>query len=213
MVFYFTTRCGQYTIYMGRDKYENEGLIKYGQPEDCWFHVDDLSSAHVYLRLRPGMTMDDIPEDCLTDCTSLVKANSIQGCKKSSVYVVYTRWQNLKKTSDMVDGQVGYHRPHNVRRVKVEKNNAIVRQLEKTRREAFPDLAKEQQDRLDEMQAQKKADRRAEDKARQMEELERKREREEMSYDRIMRGGAMTSNTGTHFFFGWAGLHYLICSG
>jgi hypothetical protein len=146
------------------------------------------------------MTMDDIPEDCLTDCSSLVKANSIQGCKKSSVYVVYTRWQNLKKTSDMVDGQVGYHRPHNVRRVKAEKNNTIVRQLEKTRREAFPDLAKEQQDRLDEMQAQKKADRRAEDKARQMEELERKREREEMSYDRIMRGGAMTSNTGKLFF-------------
>ncbi len=99
MVFYFTTRCGNYTIYMGKDKYENEDLIKYGLPEDCWFHVDDLSSAHVYLRLKPGMTLDDIPEECLTDCCSLVKANSIQGCKKSSVYVVYTRWKNLKKVS------------------------------------------------------------------------------------------------------------------
>ena len=52
-------------IYMGRDKFENEELIKYGWPEDVWFavsrvpiaverrrfHVDDLSSAHVYLRL------------------------------------------------------------------------------------------------------------------------------------------------------------------
>lgn len=46
MVYYFTTRCGNYTIYMGKDKYENEDLIKYGLPEDCWFHVDDLSSAH-----------------------------------------------------------------------------------------------------------------------------------------------------------------------
>ena len=64
-----------------------------GHPEDCWFHVDDLSSAHVYLRLKPGQTMDDIPEDCLTDCCSLVKANSIQGCKKSEVYIVYTRWK------------------------------------------------------------------------------------------------------------------------
>eukprot|EP00956_Cyclotella_meneghiniana_P035477 scaffold115235_cov70-Cyclotella_meneghiniana.AAC.7 len=35
MVFYFTTRCGNYTIYMGKDKYENEDLIKYGLPEDC----------------------------------------------------------------------------------------------------------------------------------------------------------------------------------
>lgn len=47
MVFYFKSRCGQYTIYMGKDKYENEDLIKYGLPEDVWFHVDDLSSAHV----------------------------------------------------------------------------------------------------------------------------------------------------------------------
>ena len=99
MVYYFTTRCGNYTIYMGKDKYENEDLIKYGHPEDCWFHVDDLSSAHVYLRLKPDMTLDDIPDDCLIDCCSLVKANSIQGCKKSFVYVVYTRWKNLKKVS------------------------------------------------------------------------------------------------------------------
>ncbi|KAL7519258.1 hypothetical protein ACHAWX_004045 [Stephanocyclus meneghinianus] len=71
MVYYFTTRCGNYVIYMGKDKYENEDLIKYGHPEDCWFHVDDLSSAHVYLRLKPGMTLDDIPEDCLLDCCSV----------------------------------------------------------------------------------------------------------------------------------------------
>jgi hypothetical protein len=31
----------------------DEDLIKWGWPEDVWFHVDKLSSAHVYLRLRP----------------------------------------------------------------------------------------------------------------------------------------------------------------
>lgn len=46
-----------------------------------WFHVDDLSSAHVYLRMKPGITLDDITDDLLLDCASLVKANSIQGCK------------------------------------------------------------------------------------------------------------------------------------
>ncbi|KAL7513872.1 hypothetical protein ACHAXN_011186 [Cyclotella atomus] len=207
MVYYFTTRCGQYTIYMGKDKYENEDLIKYGLPEDCWFHVDDLSSAHVYLRLKPGMTLDDIPEDCLLDCSSLVKANSIQGCKKSSVYVVYTRWKNLKKaslfllwhpclsTSSMVDGQVGYHRPENVRRVKVDKNNSIVNQLNKTKQERHPDLAKEQQDRLNEIQAELKAKRREEDKAKMLVELERQRVKEERSYERIMTNDNMMSNT------------------
>lgn len=196
MVYYFKTRCGEYTIYMGKDKYENEELIKYGHPEDVWFHVDDLSSAHVYLRLKPGMTMDDIPDDALLDCCALDKANSIAGCKKSSVYVIYTRWKNLRKTPDMVEGQVGYHRPENVRRVKVEKNNTIVRQLEKTRREMFPDLAREQQDRLDEVQAEKKAQWRAEEKARRLEEAERRREKEERSYDRIMGQDKMTSNSG-----------------
>jgi NFACT protein RNA binding domain len=81
MVFYFQSRNGEYTYYMGKDKYENEDLIKYGLPEDVWFHVDDLSSAHVYLRMKPGMALDDIPEDILLECAALVKANSIQGCK------------------------------------------------------------------------------------------------------------------------------------
>ena len=39
------------------------------------------------------------------ECAQLVKANSIEGCKKKEVYVVYTRWRNLKKTSDMVVGE------------------------------------------------------------------------------------------------------------
>lgn len=30
----------------------DEDLIKWGWPEDVWFHVDKFSSAHVYLRLR-----------------------------------------------------------------------------------------------------------------------------------------------------------------
>lgn len=41
-------------MYMGKDKHENEDLIRYGIPEDVWFHVDNLSSAHVYLRMNRG---------------------------------------------------------------------------------------------------------------------------------------------------------------
>ena len=83
MVYFFTSNCGEYTIYMGKDKFENDELIKFGLPEDVWFHVDDLSSAHVYLRMKPGMVLDDITEDLLLQCSSLVKANSIAGCKVS----------------------------------------------------------------------------------------------------------------------------------
>jgi predicted ribosome quality control (RQC) complex YloA/Tae2 family protein len=66
-------------IYMGRDKYENEELITYGWDEDVWFHVDKLSSAHVYLRLNEGMAWDRIPEPLLQDLAQLTKANSIEG--------------------------------------------------------------------------------------------------------------------------------------
>lgn len=33
-------------------KHLDEDLIKWGWPEDVWFHVDKYSSAHVYLRLH-----------------------------------------------------------------------------------------------------------------------------------------------------------------
>jgi len=193
MVFYFKSRCGEFTIYMGKDKYENEDLIKYGQPEDVWFHVDDLSSAHVYLRMKPGMTMDDISEDLLLDCSALVKANSIAGCKKAEVYVVYTRWKNLKKTASMVDGQVGFHRPENVRRCKVEKNNPIVKQIEKTKEERHPDLYAEQQARLRKIQQQKKEHFKQLQKEKQIKKLEAEREKEMRSYDSLFVADNMTA--------------------
>jgi hypothetical protein len=55
-----------------------------------WFHVDKLSSAHVYLRLPPGLAWDAIPEPVLADCAQLVKANSIEGafpgCERRAVH-------------------------------------------------------------------------------------------------------------------------------
>jgi hypothetical protein len=46
------------------------------------FHVDDMSSAHVYLRLPDGVTIDSIPAGPLEDCAQLVKQNSIQGARR-----------------------------------------------------------------------------------------------------------------------------------
>lgn len=55
-------------IYVGKDKVENEDLIKFGWPEDIWFHADDHSSAHVYLRLLDGESFENIPIEVLEDC-------------------------------------------------------------------------------------------------------------------------------------------------
>ena len=100
MVLFFTPR-GRNLLYVGRDKFENEELIAHGLNCDVWFHVDAMSSAHVYLRLGRGQTIADISKEELEDAAQLTKANSILGHKASSVTVVYTPWANLRKTSDM----------------------------------------------------------------------------------------------------------------
>ena len=45
MVFYFVSNVVEppTTLFMGLDKYENEDLIKFGWPEDVWFHVDKVA--------------------------------------------------------------------------------------------------------------------------------------------------------------------------
>lgn len=55
-------------IYMGKDKFENEDLLKYGFPEDVWFHVDNFSSAHVYVRLKKGETYKDMNPYLIQEC-------------------------------------------------------------------------------------------------------------------------------------------------
>ncbi|EEB91798.1 hypothetical protein MPER_09786, partial [Moniliophthora perniciosa FA553] len=139
---------------MGKDKVENEELIKYAWPQDIWFHVDKPSSAHVYLRLPEGggsMTWETIPEVLLTDCAQLVKANSIEGNKKDNLTVIYTPADNLKKTGDTAVGQVSFHNDKKVKRVHVQKReNPIVNRLNKTKVERQVDHEQERVDRIKE---------------------------------------------------------------
>ena len=95
----------------------------------------------------------------------------------------------------MVDGQVGFHRPDNVRRMEVEKHNSIVRQIEKTKEERHPDLYAEQQARQKEIQRANKEQYKKDLKAKQLAEAQAQAEKEARSYDRIMNEDNMTSNT------------------
>ena len=128
----------------------DEDLIAHGWPEDVWFHVDNLSSAHVYLRLPnpDSESWTSIPKALLTDCAQLTKANSIDGNKKDNITIVYTPWSNLKKSGDMAAGQVGFKDTKLVKKVLVEtRENPIVNRLNKTKIEKFPDLRQEKAER------------------------------------------------------------------
>ncbi|KAL3498405.1 hypothetical protein ACH5RR_041137 [Cinchona calisaya] len=197
MVFYFKARpeAGDYTIFMGLDKYENEELIKYGFPEDIWFHVDKMSSAHVYLRLHKGQTIDNMPEGVLEDCAQLVKANSIQGNKVNNIDVVYTPWHNLKKTASMDVGQVGFHNSKMVRTVKVEKRiNEIVNRLNRSKVERNPDLKAEREEVNAAERAERKHQLREKKRREEMERLEKEQQAESRSYKNLMVADKMTSN-------------------
>ncbi|KAF8529316.1 cytoplasmic protein [Hysterangium stoloniferum] len=152
MVIFFksTTTNPPTVIYMGKDKVENEDLIKYAWPQDIWFHVDKLSSAHVYLRLPSSVkSWEEIPQPLLIDCAQLVKANSIEGNKKDNITIIYTPADNLKKTGDMATGQVSFHKDNRVKRVYVAKReNPIINRLNKTKVEKEVDHEQEKVERL-----------------------------------------------------------------
>lgn len=182
-------------IYVGKDKHENEDLIKYGLPQDIWFHVSDLSSAHVYLRLPQGQTMDNISQETLDDCIQLVKANSITGNKTNNIDIVYTPWSNLKKTASMEVGQVGFHSNKLVKKVRVEKRvNDIVNRLNKTKQELYPDLAAERETYDRGIRATKKAEVQDVKKAERAAKEEEQRQADLRSYKNVMTADSMSSN-------------------
>lgn len=157
--------------------------------------MDNVSSAHVYLRLQKGQTLDDIQNDVLVDACQLVKANSINGNKMNNIDIVYTMWENLKKAPSMDVGQVSFHNPKQVRKMRVEKRiNEVVNRLNKTKIETHPDFRGEREARdASERQDKKKVMKDQKDREK---EAERKRleESQTRSYASLHKEEKMTTN-------------------
>jgi hypothetical protein len=172
----------------GRDKYENEDLIRWAMPHDIWFHVDALSSAHVYLRLPPGVTIATIDPDTLEDAAQLVKANSIQGNKQNHLEIVYTPAANLRKTASMDVGQVGFIDQKAVHKVRVERRwNDIVNRLNKTKEELYPNLEQEREAWEREERGRNKEQAQAARAAEKEAAEEQRRAQEAQSYKGVLR--------------------------
>ncbi|KAK2625649.1 hypothetical protein QTJ16_004961 [Diplocarpon rosae] len=190
MVYYFTSNVVSPSaeIYAGKDKVENEDLIKYGLEEDIWFHADKLSSAHIYLRMKEGDSWESIDEGVLVDCAQLTKANSIEGNKKDNVTIIYTPWANLKKDGSMAVGQVGFKDPRKVKKILVpQRENPIVNRLNKTKVERFPDLQMEREEKLKAARKKDQAARliRKKEEARVAEERKQKKWQKDHAYDEL----------------------------
>ncbi|CAG8592084.1 5977_t:CDS:2, partial [Diversispora eburnea] len=195
MVYYFTSAVVDppAKIYMGKDKEENEELIKYGWEED--FHVHPHSSAHVYLRLQDKQSWENLSAELLNDCGQLVKDNSKDGRKEKSVTVVYTPWSNLMKTSRMETGEVSFHNQKLVKKMIVDqKDNKVIKRLEKTKIESYPDLNNE---KLTWEKEKRRLEREAKN-AKKKEELRLEWERKELAnknpYESLFNDADMRSN-------------------
>lgn len=182
-------------LFMGFDKHENEELIRWGWPEDVWFHVDKLSSAHVYIRLHQNQTIDDIPEPVIQDAVQLCKANSITGNKTNNLDVIYTMWSNLKKTPGMDVGQVAFHDDKAVRKVRVERRiNEIINRLNRTKTQSEPKFRDEREARDAEERRKQKLQMKKDkelDKEKQKEHEEQAKLRR---YESLMQSDLMNSN-------------------
>jgi len=145
------------------------------------FHVDNLSSAHVYLRLQDDESWENIPKELLEDCAQLTKANSIEGNKKDNITIIYTPWSNLLKNASMVTGQVSFHNPKLTRKILVAtRQNPIVNRLNKTKVESYPDLRAEKENYL---KTKRKEERRIREEKKNVEKRERK-ERDDLKWQK-----------------------------
>lgn len=201
MVYYFTSNVvsPSAAVYVGKDKFENEELIKHGWEEDVWFHVDKLSSAHIYLRMAEGDSWEAIPNDLLTDLGQLTKANSIEGNKKDNITIIYTPWSNLKKDGSMAAGQVSFKDQRKVKRILiVQRENAIVNRLNKTRVEKMqPDLFQEKEEHLRQLRKREQAARqeRKKEEAKVAKERSEKKWQKDHAYDDLFSEENMESSS------------------
>lgn len=216
MVLFYECCDPNFVVYMGTDKFENEKLLASGFPEDVWFHVDKHSSAHVYLRIPmtawrelltvcypphgiPGkgeaglsrLTEKDyrsmIPDRVIEEMCTLVKGNSIEGCKLSECDIVWTPFANLKKDTENMDvGTVGFNNDKQRWNIKDHpKNKDVLKRIEKTKTDRNIDLSAELEQRQREEISFRKQ-KIAAVKSEEREEAKRKAaEKEAMSYDSL----------------------------
>lgn len=126
-----------YQIATGKDKYENDLLIKYGYRElnYVWFHTDKYSSGHVYLKLYPDeKSLDDVPAEVVNDCLQLCKSTSIQGNKMNHCTILQTPWHNLRKNQYMKPGEVSFKSLQRLRKKQCfARDQRLLNRLGKTR--------------------------------------------------------------------------------
>lgn len=84
-----------YNIYIGKNAKGNEEIIKKCHPESLWFHINNISSAHIILESKG----DDIPKRYINQVASILFQTKKNIPSNSNV--IYTQVKNVKLTNTL----------------------------------------------------------------------------------------------------------------
>ena len=79
----------------------------FADPNDIWFHANDMPGSHVILRAK-GKKMDDIPDRAFEEAASLAAWYSA-GREQKKVEIDYLLRRNVKKPGGANPGFVVYY--------------------------------------------------------------------------------------------------------
>jgi predicted ribosome quality control (RQC) complex YloA/Tae2 family protein len=82
----------EYSILIGRNAKENHQIIRTSHLEDTWFHLNNVSSAHIILQNKG----DPIPKKYLYEVASILF--EYKNVIPPNVKVIYTQVKNVKCT-------------------------------------------------------------------------------------------------------------------
>ncbi|WP_218081402.1 Rqc2 family fibronectin-binding protein [Anthocerotibacter panamensis] len=93
------------TILCGRNNRQNEEItFRVAQPNDLWFHAQEIPGAHVLLQIPPGQ----VPEASDLQATANVAAHYSRARQSGQVPVLYTPRHYLRKLKGHLPGLVTY---------------------------------------------------------------------------------------------------------
>jgi predicted ribosome quality control (RQC) complex YloA/Tae2 family protein len=83
----------EYTVFIGKNKNENDLIIKNSHPNDLWFHLQGVSSPHIVLQTQG----DTIPKRYISQIVHLFPLH--KSGLGSRFNVIYTEIKNIKLTN------------------------------------------------------------------------------------------------------------------
>lgn len=81
------------TYFVGTNAQDNWDLISASNPNDIWFHLQNVSSCHVVLKMN-DLTLEQLSKQTILHCASKCKASKHANLNMN---VIYTEIKNISK--------------------------------------------------------------------------------------------------------------------